>query len=90
MERRNQEPDMTLEQTMDVDSIIAGLSEAQKRYMTAKAELCKPDHWQDMCWMTFPPTNVHRVLIRFGLTEENGRLTPLGLAVRVRLEEGNG
>ena len=76
--------------TDHIDGIIAGMSEAQKRYMTVKAEFRKPVSWAAKRWMTFPPANVHRVLMRLGLVDRSGQILPLGLAVRARLGASNG
>ena len=59
---------------MDVDSIIAGLSEGCRQAMREGRA-----RWATR-WM----------LIHAGLIKIQGGFTPLGLAVRARLEEGNG
>lgn len=68
------------------EQIAAGLSEAQKRYLTDRAEWLKPTVWAEKRWMTFPPTNVLRVLRRHGLADSNGSILDLGLEVRAILE----
>ena len=74
----------------DVDSIVAGLSEAQKMWLTTKAEFRKPTAWAERRWMTFPPLNTHKVLMRLGLVGGFGTITETGLAVRAKLEADNG
>lgn len=74
----------------DVDSIVAGLSEAQKMWLTTKAEFRKPTAWAERRWMTFPPHNTHKVLVRLGLVNDIGAITETGLAIRTKLEADNG
>jgi len=73
----------------DPAQIARRLSKAQQAYMTTKAVWRQPATWAESRWMTFPPPNTHRVLVQMGLVTINGRLTPLGLAVRTELEKPN-
>ena len=64
------------------EQIAEGLSPAQRRWMSENTEWRKPRPWAEDRWMTFPPSNVHRVLFRHGLVDHSGQLSPLGLSVR--------
>lgn len=72
----------------DIDKIIAGMSEAQKAYMSSKSVWHRPAVWAQERWMTFPPSNVHNVLMRLGLVDRSGQILDIGQAVRQRLMEG--
>lgn len=72
---------------MTPEQIAKGLTKAQRAYMTVKAE---PTVWAQERWMTFPPSNTHRVLMERGLVDRSGRITPLGLRLRAHLEKNDG
>jgi hypothetical protein len=71
----------------EVERIAKGLSEAQRRYLTAEAKWREPTAYHGKVWMTFPRFNTHRVLQEKGLAERSGQITPLGLAVSQHLKE---
>lgn len=76
--------------TAPIEAIAAGLSEAQRAYLTTKAVLRPPTSQEDKRWMTFPPAATLRVLVRLGLTDGSGQILEPGLAVRdhLRLQAG--
>jgi hypothetical protein len=65
----------------EAERVAKGLTKAQKRWLLAAQDI-----WPEF-WFTFPPSNTCRVLHRLELWRWDGRLTPLGLAVRAILQE---
>lgn len=73
----------------EVARIAAGLSEAQRRWMTTGVERCEPvlkDVPDD--YRTMPPSNTHAVLFHLGLVDRSGFVSATGLAVRDHLMKG--
>lgn len=70
----------------EAEKVAAGLTKAQRAYMTHKAEWRDPTGYYGMRWMTFPPRNTHDVLIRLGLVDRCGLISEAGLEVRAILE----
>ena len=75
----------------EIDRVIAGLTEAQKR-MVLSARFKKRDGaWCPEGWYAGGDKRVRWALKRADLTtgylRDSNRLTPLGLAVRARLQE---
>ena len=64
------------------EQIAAGLSEAQRRYLTTQAVWAKPRVYSQERWMTFPPPATHRVLMEKNLVDAVGQIRGLGLSVR--------
>ncbi len=64
----------------EIARIAAGLTKAQRGYLTDKAA-----NVYNEVWHCYPPANTHAVLMRLRLVERDGRLTSLGLAVRAYL-----
>ena len=75
---------------MSVEELAAGLTKAQRAYLTVKAEWKKPRVWAQERWMTFPPAGTHRVLMTLGLVDGAGQIRDTGLAVRSYLMEQDG
>ena len=71
----------------EIARIAAGLSKAQRAYLTEKAEWRDPTGYYGEKWMTFPPRSTHDVLMRLGLVDRSGGVLELGLAVRDYLKE---
>ncbi len=59
--------------------VAAGLSKAQKAYLTTKAE------WLRERWMTYPPNATHQVLREMGLVGPGGTILETGLRVRAHI-----
>lgn len=70
----------------DIPKLARSLSEAQRRYLTDRAEVRSPTAYSAPRWMTFPPARTHRVLMGLELIGRNGSILPLGLQVRAYLE----
>ena len=74
----------------DIEKLAGSLSEAQRAYLTTKAQWRQPRIYSQSRWMTFPPSNTHRVLCEQGLTNRGGQILDLGLRVREYLEKQDG
>ena len=72
----------------DAKQIAAGLTAAQRASMTRRAVIADNDRTGVAGRHTFQRFPTHEVLVRKGLIDPSGRLTPLGLAVRRELEGG--
>ena len=66
----------------DVAEIAAGLTKAQRAYLTTNAMQRDPYGEGRARWMTFPPSNTHGVLQRLGLVDGVGLIRKTGLTVR--------
>lgn len=75
---------------MEASEIAASLTEAQKRWLTDKAEFRKPRPWAAEQWMISPPPITLRALDRLGLVDYIGALNARGLAVRSHLLKESG
>lgn len=73
---------------LKIKALVDKLTKAQRAYLTDKAEWRDPTGYYGHRWMTFPPSNTHRVLMRLGLVDGSGMLTRLGLQVRTYLMLG--
>lgn len=73
--------------TDEIDRVIAGLTPVQRSSLTKRAEWTCNDPNGGLAWHTFQVTPTHDCLKRKGLVESSGIITPLGLAVRARLQE---
>lgn len=69
----------------DIKGIVAGLSAAQREYLTTKAVWRKPSPTGEWQWMTFPPANTHQCLMKLALVDGNGRLSARGFAARTHM-----
>ena len=75
---------------MTPEQIAAQLTPAQKSYMNERAVWSRPRVWAADRWMTKPPANVLRVLMRHGLVDSAGQLLELGLGVRAVIQRQAG
>jgi hypothetical protein len=66
----------------DVATVAAGLTKAQRAYLTDKAVWRWPAPGHAWRWMAFPPRSTHRVLCQLGLMDLVGQISPPGLSVR--------
>lgn len=71
----------------EIDRVIAGLTPVQKASMTWRAEWTCNDPNGGFAWHTFQVTKTHTALRNKLLIDGSGRIKPLGLAVRARLQE---
>ena len=74
----------------DLAALAAGLSEAQRAYLTTRAEWRQPTPFHPERWMAFPPYNVLRCMMRDGLIDRSGQINERGLALRAHLQNGAG
>lgn len=76
--------------TDNIADIARGLTDAQRRYLTTAREWRDPTGYYGKVWMTFPPSNTHRVLQQKGMMDRAGQISPLGMQVRAHLENKDG
>ncbi|MXO67746.1 hypothetical protein GRI72_02725 [Altererythrobacter marinus] len=73
-----------------IAEIAAGLTKAQRRWLTTEAGQRDPYGTGSERLMTFPPPNTHRVLRKHGLVDKVGLISDLGLSVRSHLLNNTG
>ncbi len=72
---------------MTAEEIAAGLTKAQRRWLTAEASMERICSGAPRRLTTFPPRATHDALIRFGLVDAIGNITRDGLEVRAILQK---
>lgn len=85
---------MSRDSLREAELVAAKLTKAQRLYLTRYARFKSPAIGHERRWMTFPPRNTHGVLIRLGLVDGCGQISPFGLeaaaAIRSTLTDANG
>jgi len=71
----------------EAERVVKGLSKAQRCWLVERAKWRSPSNYCPPRWMTFPPSNTHRVLMERGLMDRGGQILTLGLAVRAILQD---